>query len=86
MNKLLLDQIPQELEINIRKKLMPRKKNVNVYLKLWLALAIDKCKFYFSIKSLDFFAFVSLGKKFRIMETSFKVAYGVHQSHDCLHS
>ena len=55
---------------------------MNVYLKLWLALAIDKCKFYFSIKSLDFFAFVSLGKNFRIMETSFKVAYGVYQSHD----
>lgn len=82
MNKLLLDQIPQELEINIRKKLMPRKKNVNVYLKLWHVFATNKYIYYFGIKALVFFAFVYLGKSVGIMESSLNVAYGVHHSQD----
>lgn len=58
---------------------------MNAYLKLWLAFVVDKYKYYFRIKSLSFFAFVSLRKIFRIKEPILKFAYGVHQSHDHFH-
>jgi len=57
---------------------------VNVDFKLCLAYATNKYIYYLSIKSLIFFAFVSLGKSCSIEETSLKVAYGVYQSHDYL--